>query len=194
MARKQPFHAISVRQHTVVVLFFCSYLRTYAPRPTHPEQGKTHIIRERNGILNHYKFNNCEPCGTGNPKTPVGIGRIIGCLLKRNLLQSLSTIYSYGSHIHKHTVSGGVLPIELASRGAPEIDDTLNQNNRYTTLAQVTCSQSCESTVSGTHRRHITGEQYFGRIEVMSATRWLFSRQSPLYKNSFNHLLAFFFI
>ena len=134
MARRQPFHAISVCQHTLVVLFFCSYLRTYAPRPAHSEFDKTHIIRERNGILNHYKFNNSEPCGTRNPKSTVGIGRILSCLLKRNLLQSLSTIHSYGSHKHKHTLCRAASyrlswPVEV-----PRIDDTPHSPNRYTTI------------------------------------------------------------
>ena len=80
-----------------------------------------------------YKFNNSEPCGTRNPKTPVGIGRITGCLLKRNLLQSLSTIHSYGSHKHKHTPCRAASyrlswPVEV-----PRIDDTPHSPNRYTT-------------------------------------------------------------
>ena len=46
-----------------------------------------------------------------NPKSTVGIGRIISCLLKRNLLLPCPP-HTYGSYTHKHTVLDGVTQFE----------------------------------------------------------------------------------
>ena len=119
MARKQPFHAISVRQHAVVVLFFCSYLRTYALRPTHPEFNKTHIIRERSGILNHYKFTIVNRAARATQKhlwvsggsSVASLNAIFCSLVHHSLIRFTQT--------QTYTVSSGIIPTELASRGAP---------------------------------------------------------------------------
>ena len=134
MARKQPFHAISVRQHTVVVLFFCSYLRTYAPRPAHPEFDKTHIIRERNGILNHYKFTIVNRAARATQKhlwvsggsSVASLNAIFCSLVHHSLIRFTQT--------QTYTVSSGIIPTELASRGAPYRRHDPIHPNRYTTL------------------------------------------------------------
>ena len=57
---------------------------------SHPNNSNTYY----QGAKRYFKSStnsNSEPCGTRNPKSTVCIGRIFSCLLKRNLLQSLST-------------------------------------------------------------------------------------------------------
>ena len=121
MARKQPFHATSVRQHTVVILFFCSYLRTYAPRPTHIRTLQTHILRERNDILNHLQIQivNRAARATQN-RLWVSGGSSVASL--NAIFYCPCPLHTYGSHTHthKHAVSDGAAPIELTNRGARE--------------------------------------------------------------------------